>query len=497
MAQPSQQTNKHTGDAYDAMPYASYPYPETNPLRLQGVAALYGLMPASPAKARILEIGCAEGVNIIGIAALFPHAECVGIDMSARQIETARRHAATLGLSNVKLEAISLCDIPDNWGQFDYIIAHGVLSWVAPPIQEKLMEMCSARLSPHGVAYISFNALPGWHMVRMLRDMMLFHTQGAQTPQAKASDARDILRKIAAITAPRGTPYSAFLQAEQDEIKNKPDAYLLHDHLEENNHAFYLHEFVKLANEHGLAYIADTDLTTQGKVNPPQEILPILATTQDRVRQEQYMDFILSRRFRSALVCRKDAPLRTDIPPAILRSMHALSHFIVDTAPDGSKTYRVPGKLAMNASDVDVARLIEQLDKKGGQSMPLAPFIDALPTAGQQAFMEKLLLLVFAGGFTLLQEPMQHCTTLSARPVAFPLARYQASMQEWAMTQRMEVRPLNMMERVALCHMDGYHDHAQIMEAVKSHVLDTGSADITAQLSGVMQKLVNDGLIAA
>jgi len=492
MERPPQQTNDIAADApsdaYDAMPYASYPYPETNPLLLQGVAALYGLKPASPTKARILEIGCAEGVNIIGIAALYPHAECVGIDMSARQIETARRHATTLGLSNVKLEAISLSDIPEHWGQFDYIIAHGVLSWVAPPIQTKLMEMCRARLSPHGVAYISFNALPGWHMVRMLRDMMLFHTQGSPTPQDKANGARDILRKITAITAPRGTPYSAFFFFFQDEIKNKPDVYLLHDHLEENNHAFYLHEFVKLANEHGLAYIADTDLTMQGKVNPPPEIVPVLAATQDRVRQEQYMDFMLSRRFRSALLCRNDVPLQPDIPAGILRTMHVLSHFKVD----GDK-YSVPGKLAMNASDVDMARLIELMDKKHGQSMPLAPFIDALPLAGQQAFMEKMLLLVFAGGFTLLQEPMQHCSVLSARPIAFPLARYQASTQEWAMTQRMQVRPLTLLERVALCHMDGYHDLAQIIDAVKTHAPSEG--DIAARLPQIMQKLANDGLV--
>ncbi len=493
MVLTSQQTNDVSGDAYDAMPYASYPYPETNPLRLQGVAALYGLKPASPSSARILEIGCAEGVNIIGIAALFPLAECVGIDMSARQIETAKRHAATLGLSNVKLEAISLSDIPESWGQFDYIIAHGVLSWVAPPIQQKLMRMCRERLAPRGVAYISFNALPGWHMVRMVRDMMLFHAEGAPTPEAKVTSARDILHKITAITAPRGTPYSDFLLSEQEEIKNKPDAYLLHDHLEEDNHAFYLQDFVKLANAHGLAYIADTDLTMQGKVNPPPEILPVLAATGDRVRQEQYMDFIVSRRFRSALVCRNDAPLRAEIPPEMLRSMHVLSHFKVEAAPGGAKTYRVAGKLDMNGSDADVAMLIEQLDKKAGQSMPLALFIDALPLTGQQAFMEKVLLLMFAGGFTLLEEPMQHCSVLSPRPIAFPLARYQASMQEWAMSQRMEVCALTMMERVALCHMDGYHELAQIVEAVKSYAPAEG--DITALLQGIMQKLVRDGLI--
>ena len=431
------------------------------------------------------------------MAALFPLAECVGIDMSVRQIKTAKRHAATLGLKNVKLEAISLSDIPENWGQFDYIIAHGILSWVAPPIQKKLMEMCRERLSPQGVAYISFNTLPGWHMVRMLRDMMLFHTQDALTPEAKATSARDILQKVTAITAQRGSAYSAFLQTEQETIKNKPDAYLLHDHLEENNHAFYLHEFVKLANAHALAYIADMDLTTQGKVNPPPEMLPVLATTQDRVRQEQYIDFIVSRRFRCALLCRQEAPLRPEIPLGILHTMHVLSHFAVKAEQDGVKTYSVPGKLAMNGADADVATLIELMDKKAGQSMPLAGFIEALPIAGQQAFMQKVMTLVFAGGFTLLQEPMQHCTVLSAWPVAFPLARYQASMQEWAMSQRMEVCPLTMMERAALCHMDGYHDIPQIVEAVKPYAPGKSEGDIAVLLADIMQKLVRDGLVAA
>lgn len=490
------QNNEITGDAYDAMPYASYPYPETNPLLLQGLAALYGLKPASPSKARILEIGCAEGVNIIGIAALFPHAECVGIDMSARQIDTAKQHAATLGLSNVTLEAMSLADIPEHFGQFDYIIAHGMLSWIPKPIQEKLMEMCGKRLSPHGVAYISFNALPGWHMVRMVRDMMLFHTQGVLSPEDKVTRARDILHKVTGVSAQRDPAYSAFLHSEQALLKDKPDAYLLHDHLEENNHAFYLHDFVKLAKAHGLSYIADTDLTTQGKVNPPPEMLPLLAATDDRVAREQYLDFIVARRFRSALLCRNDAPLQSDISPAILRSMHVLSHFVIETAADGSKIYRVPGKLEMNGVDADIRSLIEQLDKKAGQSLPLSPFIDTLPVDDQHAFIEKMLRLMFAGCFTLLQEPMQHCSVLSARPVAFPLARYQASMQDWAMLQRMEVCPLNLMERLTLCHMDGYHDVPQIIEAVKGFARGHSEASIAALAPELMQKLLRSGLVA-
>jgi cyclopropane fatty-acyl-phospholipid synthase-like methyltransferase len=144
-------------EAYNAAPYASFPHGPTHPALLHSVARLFGLKAPGPSHARILEVGCASGANILAIAAHYPHSVCVGIDYARNQIEEAKIHARALGLSNLRLETAAIEDIDATWGKFDYIIAHGILSWVPPDVQESLFRLCRSCLSENGVAYISYN----------------------------------------------------------------------------------------------------------------------------------------------------------------------------------------------------------------------------------------------------------------------------------------------------------------------------------------------------
>src|SRR6266567_6321347 len=90
--------------SYDAVPYSVGAFPQTRPDRLATLATLFGLHPASPARARVLELGCAAGGNLIPMALAGPAARFVGIDLSARQIDDARATARELGLTNVDFQ---------------------------------------------------------------------------------------------------------------------------------------------------------------------------------------------------------------------------------------------------------------------------------------------------------------------------------------------------------------------------------------------------------
>src|SRR5438876_840414 len=115
---------------YDVVPYSSHPFMQSHPDRLATMATLFGMNPQPIEKCRVLELGCCSGGNLIPMADELPQSEFVGVDYSLRQVEDGRAVIEAVGLKNVVLHYQSIADVGDDFGQFDYIIAHGVFSWV-------------------------------------------------------------------------------------------------------------------------------------------------------------------------------------------------------------------------------------------------------------------------------------------------------------------------------------------------------------------------------
>src|SRR5688500_17428070 len=115
---------------YDAIPYATVPHPLTHPDRLATVASFLGLSPPPVGRARVLEVGCGDGANLIPMAATLPDARFVGCDLVRRALASGRTTIAALGLANIELVEEDLAALSPAHGQFDYVIAHGVYSWV-------------------------------------------------------------------------------------------------------------------------------------------------------------------------------------------------------------------------------------------------------------------------------------------------------------------------------------------------------------------------------
>ena len=128
-------------ERYDELPYNSQPFSRTHPLRLAGIARLFGHEAPAMARARVLELGCAAGGNIIPLAALYPEAQFLGVDLGRRQVADAQDRIARLGLTNIEIRCQSITDLPEDAGAFDYIISHGVYSWVPAAVREALLEV--------------------------------------------------------------------------------------------------------------------------------------------------------------------------------------------------------------------------------------------------------------------------------------------------------------------------------------------------------------------
>lgn len=187
-------------------------------------------------------------------------------------------------------------------GKFDYVICHGVYSWVPDSVQDAILAAIQEVLVPEGVAYLSYNAYPGWKAKEIVRDAMLMRG-GKGTPDEQLNLARgmmDFLEKVA--------PSDSLLSKAVAEYKaiaaTSGDYYLTHDYLEPFNSPCYFLELLDSAGEHGLAYLAEAQPPIMFAANYGDEVaVPLLQECgHSQVLLEQYLDFVVNRPFRQTLL---------------------------------------------------------------------------------------------------------------------------------------------------------------------------------------------------
>ena len=293
-----------TGPAnYDEIVYPNYVFSDTHPSRLAAIGKFFGLSCPASDSAKILEIGCAGGLNALSHATSLPNASFLAIDSSAQQIKAATELQKLSGISNVKFDCTKLESLHSASGKFDYIICHGVFSWVSKHLQHEILKLCRNFLSETGIAFISYNTLPGWHIQNILRDSLLYRSQDISDRGELVKQSKDFLRFAKDLFPKSAKP---ILNPAIEHLLDVPDNYLVHEHLGEINNPMYFHEFTELCQQHGLIYLAESELGTM----IPKEFEPGI---QDKIvelsggslsRMEQYCDFLRLRQFRKTLICR-------------------------------------------------------------------------------------------------------------------------------------------------------------------------------------------------
>src|SRR5216683_3356410 len=303
--------NQPLSTGYDVVPYPSFSHPLSHPDHLSTLATLFGMEPAPVDRCRVLEIGCASGGNLIPMAVGLPGSEFIGIDLSERQVVAGQAVVEDLGLKNIDLRHLSLLDVAPDLGRFDYVIAHGVYSWVPAPVRDKLLFICREQLTPNGITYVSYNTYPGWHTRGVVRDMMRYHTRRLDDPKTVVDQARALLTFLAKSVPVEGGVYGAMIRQEENALRDKSAASLLHDELEEVNEPVYFHQFIGEAERAGLQFLCEADVSsTFGLQLPPGVSTELAKMGNDPLVQEQYLDFLTNRKFRQTLLCHQKVHLR-------------------------------------------------------------------------------------------------------------------------------------------------------------------------------------------
>ncbi|MBG8598576.1 methyltransferase [Neisseria meningitidis] len=297
-------------NSYDDLMYESKAFSQTAINALEARARMMGLQPAPAANAKVLELGCSMGGNIITQALYYPDAEFVGIDLSGRQVAQGNAIIEKMGLKNVRLEEKDILTVDESFGKFDYIIVHGIWSWVPDAVKDKIFSICRNNLTEQGIAYISYNVYPGWKRQEQLREIMYFAGRDVleEPLEARTRKGLDALKALAEILEnDKGLDGGGKLPAIQ-KILNHNFYYIAHEYMEAFNDPIYVNGFIEWANRHRLAYIGDTDLHVSfvsWMAEHTRERILALAGG-DYIAKEFYSDILSDRQFRRSLLCREE-----------------------------------------------------------------------------------------------------------------------------------------------------------------------------------------------
>ncbi|HEX2758242.1 MAG TPA: class I SAM-dependent methyltransferase, partial [Thermoanaerobaculia bacterium] len=429
--------------AYDAVSYPGWPFSQTHPDRLATIAALYGLPAAPPERCRVLELGCGDGGNLIPMAYILPESTFLGLDVAGSAVARGQEQIAALGLTNVSLRHVDLLDT-SNLGPYDYLIAHGLYSWVPPSVQERVLAIASEVLAPNGVAYVSYNAFPGCHVRNAMSQMMRWHVRGIEDPAERVSQARGLVRFLGEATPPHPI-FSVILKETLDFQREQADAFFFHDDLAENNEPLLFVDFIERASRHGLKFLSEADYCDMAVWNAdgPAGRFLLKVGAENVVVQQQYRDFLIFRRFRQTLLCRGDASLAGEPDPEVLRSLYVGASTRPgsedpDIASDepvsfksekgGEVTTRHPlSKAAFLELGVIWPRWVRISDLLASAGARVSAAGGRLATVEDETRLLRFLLASYGANVTQLRSTAcPFVTEVSERPRASALARLQA-----------------------------------------------------------------------
>ncbi|MCR9198864.1 MAG: class I SAM-dependent methyltransferase, partial [Planctomycetaceae bacterium] len=461
-------------------------------------------------------------------AAAMPQSTFVGVDLSGRQVAEGHELIQSVGLQNIELRHQSLTEIGPTDGLFDYIICHGVYSWVPSQVQDAILRISAENLSRHGVAYISYNTNPGWFMRGMVRQMMCFHARQFDDAETQVAQARALLDFLIESGPATDPTYHELLKREAELIRPRADSYLFHEHLEANNEPLFFHEFAERAGQHGLRYLCETQLSEMIPANYGEKVDETLQQLgSSLIHVEQYLDFVRNRTFRRTLLCHGDLQPVRELSEQQLADMHivsslqpASSSFNV-TLPAAEEFRGQAGVTATVTQPILKAALLELYDvspaaipfanlaKVASRRLAAAEGMDAFAVrnsdrvAEDQMSITQLMLELYSRDLVSLRAGSPRFTLdIEPRPFANALIRHQATVQKWATNLQHDVVSLNDLDCQLLRRLDGTHDVDGLAEEFGQLILagdlvvehDGGDARTLAQNGELLRQLVEHGL---
>ncbi len=305
---------------------------ELSPAWLTYASVLGGVRPKDLGRPlRYLDLGCGFAHSTVINAAAFPHGEFHACDFNPAHIEAARRRAAGLGIGNVvfheaSFEALLEMDLPP----FDFIVMHGIYSWVDANIRRVVRQLISRLLADGGLVYVSYNCQPGWSAEAPLRKLMLELAQAAEGGiAARTSSAVAGMQALGnpSLRYFRDNPSVAEALAA---LAKSPLDYLAHEYLNPTWEIHYSVDVIDDMAEAGLAYVGSATLAdNHPTLLMDRQAAEAIAALPDARLRHLAEDFAVNRRFRRDVFARG---ARANASPA--QALHHLEEVAIGCTSD-------------------------------------------------------------------------------------------------------------------------------------------------------------------
>jgi len=489
-------------NTYDAVEYPGFAYAHTHPDQLAVMSLLYGLEPAPVATCRVLEVACNEGGNIIPMAYAIPGAEFVGFDLAPECIARGQERINALGLKNIRIFAADLMNIGPELGEFDYIIAHGFYAWVPDPVGDRLLALCGELLKPNGVAFVSYNAMPGSHLRQMLREMMFFRTQGISDPQERIKAGIEFIAALAE-TRKEGDVYKTLLEEHLKRLRIKRWHAVYHDDFSPAYRPVYFSQFIEQAAKHGLQYLTEGELPVPTDPCFSADFQSVIqSVSSDLLAQEQMLDFARMRMYRETLLCRAHHQLKRKFPPDSFDRLLFASSAVCEPGEDeSSQFYKLTGDKKFHCTHAATIAIMEKLIAVWPHTLR---YDELLPVLEEHGFAEadKAAVLLLQLAITQMIElhawapPL--ASGISSHPRATATSRLDARTRDYTPTLwHAQVDLDDAIGRHCLQLLDGTRDRAALLEALKATCPETSVEELEKGIEPNLQFVYRAGLLEA
>jgi len=417
---------------YESLPYNSMPFPQSQPSHLAALASMHACSAPSAETARVLELGCASGGNLIPLAARFPNAVFVGVDLSERHAREGKSLVRDLGLKNITIRQGDIAALDVSGAKYDYIICHGVFSWVPRAVQDAIFRICAESLTDNGIAYVSYNVLPGWHFRLIIRDICRLHAGVDETPQQQIARARATLDQVASLSDEM-TTFGKVLREEVQRSQQMNDSHFIGEFLGSHNEPCHFHEFIARANANGLSYLCDAGLS--GSLPDPEG--PERNEAVHKIGGggihaiEQGLDILTGRTFRRSLLVKGSGSDERVLRPGGLADLHFACPLRPEESKDGAFVLR-QDKAQLTTNDPVVGVALIYLATVYPETRSLAEIVMHVvgktgqrPAAFSSRLSDALLRTVKAGHVTSSGEPLRVGRADDDRPALWSVARAQ------------------------------------------------------------------------
>ena len=429
---------------YNKIPYHGTLIPLTSPDH-SALCARWHQFAAPPLQhVHCTELGCGDGANLLALAFYNPVSTFLGIDNSSVQVDLARHAANTLNLGNVDflhkdVREFESATVPPS----DYIIAHGLYSWVPEDAREAILSFCSENLKPSGLAYISYNAQPGWATRNLVRETLLRSPSVREAPvQRKAERAIQVAANLLEDLPSRDYAAAVVLANELERVRDGAPFYVLHEYLAETSQGFWLREFVEAARSHGLDYIADAQFCRwEGRIDPALRA-SLARRSSDQVEQEETADLLGDRYFHASILSRADAVRNPTSRDELWRQVHIATSLgaisdQLDLAEGVVERFSGAGgaEITLQASITKAAIALlcaqwprgctlQQMHERAGQLLQQYSF--PIRTDSESQLRDDLTTLFEAGQIDLRLHEPEYDISIPEHPAAHALARFEA-----------------------------------------------------------------------